>query len=139
MDAALLVKNIIHLCVQRGIYPTKACEDSGVGKSFISTIKNGSVPSVAKVQRVAEYLGVMTSDLLGEKEKPFDISDEGLAEISAIFRQLSPENQSKLLELSRMYLSAQRNKKENNSSISFDVSAESPSGFQISITPWRQT
>jgi len=138
MDADLLIKNILQLCIRRGVYPTKACEECGVGKSFISTVRKGSVPSVAKIQRLAAYLGVTTSELLGEKENSFDLSDEGLAEITAIFNQLTPENRAKLLELSRMYLSAQRKKKENNPSVSVDVNAQSTSCFEVSIKPMRQ-
>ncbi|MCC2259793.1 LexA family transcriptional regulator [Intestinimonas sp. CLA-AA-H199] len=54
------------ICSERGIKPTNACKESGVGGSFINDIERGRVPSVVKVQMLADYLGVTTSELLGE-------------------------------------------------------------------------
>lgn len=66
MDKETFVQNVKMLCFQRGIKPTNACKESGVGTSFISDINRGQTPSVAKVQLLAQYLGVTTSELLGE-------------------------------------------------------------------------
>lgn len=67
------------------------------------------------IPKIAEYLNVPPSTFNDayETEKPVTISDDGQREIYEIVRQLSPENREKLLELSRMYLDAQNNKKEN--------------------------
>lgn len=71
MDKDLFVKNVQMICVQKGIRPTNACKESGVGGSFLSDIKNrGNIPSVAKVQQLASYLGVTVSELLGEEKAP---------------------------------------------------------------------
>lgn len=67
MDAEKFVQNIKFLCLQNGVKPTIACKESGVGGSFINDIERGRVPSVAKVQMLARYLGVTTSQLLGEE------------------------------------------------------------------------
>jgi len=66
VNIAVLVANIEYLCNARGVSVTVACKDSGAGKDFISNIKKGSKPSAEKVQMLAAYLGVSTSDLLGE-------------------------------------------------------------------------
>lgn len=66
MDRALFVQNIKKYCEMRSVKPTTACRESGVGASFINDINRGQTPSVAKVQMLAEYLGVTTSELLGE-------------------------------------------------------------------------
>lgn len=66
MDASIFVQNIKNYCFLNGIKPTTACKESGVGASFISDINRGQTPSVAKVQMLADYLGVTTSELLGE-------------------------------------------------------------------------
>ncbi len=67
MDKELFVQNIKKYCALRGVRPTVACRESGVSSSFISNIKGkGQVPSVEKVQLLAQYLGVTVSDLLGE-------------------------------------------------------------------------
>ena len=49
MDKDLFIENIIHFSTLKREYPTKACEAAGVGKSFVSDIRRGQVPSVEKV------------------------------------------------------------------------------------------
>lgn len=67
MDKQLFVQNVKMYCQLRGVKPTVACRESGVGTSFINNIEaRGQVPSVEKVQLLAQYLGVTTSELLGE-------------------------------------------------------------------------
>ncbi len=71
MDKQVFVQNIKKYCVLRGIKPTVACRESGVGSSFINNIEvKGSIPSIEKVQILAQYLGVSTSELLGEETLP---------------------------------------------------------------------
>lgn len=65
----LLCQNIKYYCAQKGVKPTNACKESGVGGSFINDIERGRTPSVSKVQMLANYLGVTTSELLGEERK----------------------------------------------------------------------
>lgn len=67
MDKEVFVQNIKQYCALRGVKPTVACRESGVGSSFINNIEvKGSVPSIEKVQLLAQYLGVTVSELLGE-------------------------------------------------------------------------
>ena len=68
MDALVFVQNIKYYCNLKGIKPTVACRESGVGSSFINNLERGQTPSVAKVQMLANYLGVTTSELLGERK-----------------------------------------------------------------------
>lgn len=75
MDKEFFVQNVKYLCLKRGIKPTNACKESGVGGSFISDINRGRVPSVASVQMLAQYLGVTTSELLGEIETKNHVSE----------------------------------------------------------------
>lgn len=89
MDKQLFVQNVKMYCQLRGVKPTVACRESGVGTSFINNIEaRGQVPSVEKVQLLAQYLGVTTSELLGEPialpetvqsdtaERIFDLADK---------------------------------------------------------------
>lgn len=69
MDAEFFVQKVKYLCEKKGVKPTVACKESGVGASFLSDINRGQTPSVAKVQMLATYLGVTTSELLGEENK----------------------------------------------------------------------
>ena len=70
MNIEIFVENVKKYCKARGTTPTAAAEESGAGRNFMDNIKKGSIPSVAKVQMLADYLGVTTSELLGE-ELPF--------------------------------------------------------------------
>lgn len=68
MDLDVLVQNIKKYCALKGVKPTIACRESGAGKSLISQIESrGVVPSIVKIQLLADYLGVTVSDLLGER------------------------------------------------------------------------
>ena len=102
MDAQLFVQNIKKYCQQKGVKPTVACKESGVGSSFISDINRGQTPSVAKVQMLADYLGVTTSDLLGEKKEP-TVQDDGLTDgeqaLLTLFRKLSPDQQDMVIRM----------------------------------------
>jgi len=70
MNKAVFVENVKRICKENGIKPTVACRESGVGTSFINNIEaRGQVPSVEKVQMLASYLGVTTSELLGEEKE----------------------------------------------------------------------
>lgn len=67
MERELFVQNIKERCRAKGVKPTVACREAGVGTSFITDINKGQTPSVAKVQLLAQYLGCTVSDLLGER------------------------------------------------------------------------
>lgn len=101
MDALEFVQNIKKYCGIKGVKPTVACRESGVGTSFINNIeKRGSMPSVEKVQLLADYLGVTTSELLGEKIEP-GTTAEPPSENERIFRSLPPELQEEALRYMR--------------------------------------
>ena len=104
------MQNVKMLCVMLDLKPTNDCKDSGVGGSFISDIKCGQTPSVAKVQMLANYLGVTTSELLGEvpmggipqaRAAP-TLPDSGLSDLEQAmlhsFRQLNDEGQKRGIE-----------------------------------------
>ncbi|WP_191397897.1 helix-turn-helix domain-containing protein [Flavonifractor sp. An306] len=98
MDKAVFVQNIKNYCTIKGVKPTVACRESGVGNSFINNIESrGQVPSVEKVQLLAQYLGVTVSQLLGEDAS--EIS-QGQPQPYLVFRynQLPPEDQKDVME-----------------------------------------
>lgn len=99
MDREIFVQNIKMYCALKGMKPTVACRESGVGVSFINDIERGQTPSVAKVQLLAQYLGCTVSDLLGE-ENVKAAAPEGSGqyeEFARIFKELTPENQNKII------------------------------------------
>ena len=95
MDAQIFVQNIKNFCEMKGVKPTVACRESGVGTSFINNVERGQTPSVAKVQMLAEYLGVTVSELLGETISSGTASCG--PDILVKFQQLTPENQKEVL------------------------------------------
>ena len=63
----MFVQNIKLYCARKGVRPTAACRESGAGKDLLNQLeRQRSIPSVEKVQQLAQYLGVTTSELLGE-------------------------------------------------------------------------
>lgn len=70
MIPEILVQNIEFFCLQKKTTPKAAGRDSGAGSNFMTNLKKGSVPSVEKVAQLAAYLGVTTSQLLGEESPP---------------------------------------------------------------------
>lgn len=100
MDIEILVQNIKSFCASKGTTPTAACEASGAGRNFMDNLKKGSIPSVAKVQLVADYLGVTTSELLGEKIEP-GANAGPPSENELIFRSLPPALQEEALRYMR--------------------------------------
>lgn len=92
MDKEIFVQNIKIYCALKGVKPTVACRESGVGTSFISDINRGQIPSVAKVQQLAQYLGCTVSDLLGET-KAADQSAGSQDIFMELYKSLPPDRQ----------------------------------------------
>lgn len=109
LDKEKFVQNIKKYCTIRGIRPTVACRESGVGTSFINNIEGrGQTPSVEKVQQLAAYLGVTTSDLLGEEDP--GLGGPPQRYLVMRYNSLSPEGQDKLMTFLE-YLVTEESKK----------------------------
>lgn len=107
MNVEIFVQNIKTLCKEKGVKPTIACEESGAGKNLLNHIETrGSIPSVAKVQMLADYLGVTTSELLGETKKGPVADGHEPSENELLFRSLPPDRQEEALRYMR-YLASQ--------------------------------
>ena len=103
MEKEIFVENVKRYCAQKGVTSTVACAESGAGKDLLGRLANhGMVPSVEKVQLLAQYLGCTVSDLLGEQPpksaKAAAPEGSGLSEeFARIFQGLTPENQNKII------------------------------------------
>lgn len=104
MDAQIFVENVKKYCKMKGVDVTPACRECGIGHNFFQNVKNGKIPSVEKVQTLALYLGVTTSELLGEK-MPAGGEASGLSkemmEIIELYDKASPELQAAALGMLR--------------------------------------
>ena len=102
MNSEKIVENIQRICRERGTTPTVAASESGAGKNMVSAMKkHGALPSIEKMSLLASYLGVTTSELLGEEKEPTPVADPspaGLSELVRIYRSLNDEGQEKLLD-----------------------------------------
>lgn len=108
MNTDIFVQNVKRYCAINGVKPTVACAESGAGKDLLSKLANhGAIPSVAKVQLLAQYLGCTVSDLLGEKatSSPPSEDDELLQKISA----LAPERRKQAEEYLDFLITQQEN------------------------------
>ena len=96
MNTELLVQNIKKFCLAKGVKPTVACRESGAGPNLVSQLIHGTVPSVERVQLLAQYLGVTVSQLLGEDASELS---QGPAQPYLVMRynQLSPQGQEKVM------------------------------------------
>lgn len=74
MDKQLLAQNIVAYCKQKGVKPTVACRESGAGRCLLDNVKRGRSPSIVNVQMLADYLGVTTSELLGETQSKVSLN-----------------------------------------------------------------
>lgn len=78
MDIEKIVENIQRICRAKGTTPTAAAKESGAGQNMVTAMKNeGRIPSIEKMSLLASYLGVTTSELLGEEKEPTPVSEGG--------------------------------------------------------------
>ena len=106
MQIDVFVQNVKKYCELKGVKPTVACAESGAGKSLLSEISSrGRIPSIERVQLLAQYRGVTTSDLLGEAQKSSPPSEED--RLLAGYDALSARNREKLEEYLDLLLSSQ--------------------------------
>ena len=86
MDRELFVQNIERWCAVKGV------------ASFLTDIKRGQTPSVAKVQLLAQYLGCTVSDLLGEAPGALPAVPEGPTEqFLKLFLSLDDKAQNEIV------------------------------------------
>lgn len=116
MDKEIFVQNIKKFCMLKGIKPTVACRDSGAGTDLINQVeRRGSVPSVERVQMLAAYLGVTTSELLGENVEIIrpgtPAPGDPAPDLIVKFRDLSPDDQEEVMAIIELKRSKDRKNK----------------------------
>lgn len=94
MDTEKIVQNIQRACKAKGVTPTVAARESGAGQNMVTAMKKeGRIPSVEKMSMLASYLGVTTSELLGEEIAPTPVA-EGGPRYPPEYDLLDPEDQA---------------------------------------------
>ena len=85
------------LCQQNGITVTQLENEIGISKNSIYRWQ-ANKPSIDKVQKVAAYFGVTTSDLLGEDTKKDPETLTGIeAKLVDLLTQLNPSEEEKVV------------------------------------------
>lgn len=66
-----IYKNLEQLLQERGISGAKLCADLGMSRSFLTELRKGRAKGIRleTAQRIADYLSVSVSRLMGEDEK----------------------------------------------------------------------
>ena len=93
MDKEQLIMNVRKYCAAKGQKPTNACLAAGVGKSFVSDLGRGRMPSISAFADLAAYLEVSVSDLVGDAKTPAD-----LAPLADAWAELNDDGRARLVE-----------------------------------------
>ena len=64
--------NFVNLCNSINKSPSAAAEEMGFKKSSVTRWKNGTTPTDASLQRIANYFGVSANSLISTEEKADD-------------------------------------------------------------------
>ena len=114
MDIEKIVENIQRICKQQGTNPTVAGRESGAGKDLVTQMKTrGILPSIEKMSLLAAYLGVTTSELLGEEKEPAPAAEGGPV-YPPEYDRLSPEDRALVDSMIRRLI-LEKNQKDTSS------------------------
>lgn len=99
------LQNVVKsLCNKKGVTQKEALTQSGAGDRFFQNIRQGSVPSVEKLQALAVYFNVSVDYLIGNTDVPeVNRSEETPAmEIARMIAGLPAAEQEKLIEYAHL-------------------------------------
>lgn len=136
MNNEIFLNRIDSLSKKFEIKKNTAFEDCGVGRNFSVNVKNGSIPSIEKVEALADYFDTSIDYLIGRineagelikqtpdnavkcldkiVSKPSELS-EAEREIMKIFRALNKEGQEIVLNIANGLEASGRYKKLDSS------------------------
>ncbi len=83
--------NFMALCHNRGISPSRAVTDMGMNRSIATFWKNGTVPKMDTLTKIAEYFGVSVGFLVDgseETEKSPVLTDKDKRDIARDLEQI---------------------------------------------------
>ena len=97
-----LYETIQSLCKEKGIRPGRLCDDLGLSRGLMTDLKMGRKKglSAATAQRIAAYLGVSVSTLLGQGRQ--DILDEVDIAFYDDFKELDETQKQTLRDMVRL-------------------------------------
>lgn len=110
---AVFARNLNNLMARENLKQRDIVERLGISKAQVSDWCAGNnVPRTDSLGALMELFDCKLSDLLVDHNEASASKEGGRSKIQAIFDQLSPANQTKLLELAALYLAAQHKTEE---------------------------
>ena len=100
-----LYENIQALCARKGIRPGRLCTELGISRSLMTDLKMGRKKSISAdtAQKLAAYLGVSVSTLLGQEEaSQTDILDQVDIAFYGEFKELNEEEKEAVRDMVRL-------------------------------------
>ena len=97
-----LYETIQSLCKEKGIRPGRLCDELGLSRGLMTDLKMGRKKglSAATAQRIADYLGVSVSTLLGQGRR--DVLDEVDIAFYDDFKELDETQKQTLRDMVRL-------------------------------------
>ena len=93
------------LCQKKGIRPGRLCDELGLSRGLMTDLKMGRKKSVSAdtAQKLAAYLGVSVSTLLGQEEaSQTDILDQVDIAFYGDFKELNDEEKEAVRDMVRL-------------------------------------
>ena len=108
----VMARNIRRYMEQKGVTNQQLCDDLGFKyTTFLDWIKAVTYPRIGKIEAMADYFGILKSDLIedkGQEETKKPIADDGLTEnhrkLIDFAESLSEEQAEKVLRLMQSIL-----------------------------------
>lgn len=100
-----LYENIEKLCERKGIRPGRLCNELGISRGLMTDLKMGRKKSISAetAQKIAAYLGVSVSHLLGQEESSqADILDQVDVAFYGDFKELNDEEKEAVRDMVRL-------------------------------------
>lgn len=88
------------LCAQKGVTPTQAGRENGIAQGVVSMWKKrGSTPKAQTIQKLADYFGVSTDDLIDDETTVvIDVGENFNASLKGRARATTPKEIARLME-----------------------------------------
>ena len=102
---ANLYESILALCERDGLRPGRLCDELGISRGLMTDLKMGRKKSVSAdtAQKLAAYLGVSVSTLLGQEEaSQTDILDQVDIAFYGDFKELNDEEKEAVRDMVRL-------------------------------------
>jgi transcriptional regulator with XRE-family HTH domain len=139
MDKSLLKNRITDLCTKKGINMTTAFEQSGVGKNFMSNLKNSN-PSKKNLFLLAEYFGVSVEYLLGDESE----SELALKTMDRVVDWLINNDYSYMVNVEKGAVSIHKDGDQIDMDMPdfvdecVDIKKSAEDGFELAMRDWER-